>query len=79
MGLPVVAFDVPIMREYLGEHGIYAPLGDARAFADQIAVLLDDPARARAIGGALRERAIARFSWEHAGREIERVYDQVAR
>ena len=79
MGLPVVAFDVPIMREYLGEHGIYAPLGDARAFADKIAVLLDDPARARAIGGALRERAIARFSWEHAGREIERVYDQVAR
>lgn len=75
MGLPVVAFDIPVMREYLGDLGTYAPLGDARAFADQMESLLNDPARGRVIGAALRERAIALFSWERAGREIEGVYD----
>ena len=77
MGLPVVAFDIPVMREYLGEHGAYAPLGDAAAFADQIQVLLDDPARARTIGCAVRARALKLFSWEQAGRAIERVYAKV--
>lgn len=74
MGLPVVAFDIPVMREYLGDHGVYAPLGNAEAFAQQIENLLDHPARAREIGCALRERAGALYSWECAGREIEQVY-----
>jgi glycosyltransferase involved in cell wall biosynthesis len=74
LGLPVVAFDLSVMREYLGEYGVYAPLGDADAFAEQILALLNDSARARDIGNALRARAIERFSWERAGREIERVY-----
>jgi glycosyltransferase involved in cell wall biosynthesis len=77
LGLPVVAFDIPVMREYLGEHGVYAPLGDAAAFAQQIQALLDDPARARAIGAAVRERAIELFSWERAGHEIEKAYREV--
>ncbi|MCX7838239.1 MAG: glycosyltransferase family 4 protein [Anaerolineae bacterium] len=77
LGLPVVAFDIPVMREYLGEYGVYAPLGDAHAFAAQIQALLDDSARAREIGEALRRRAQQLFSWERAGHEIERVYDQV--
>lgn len=79
LGLPVVAFDIPVMREYLGEYGVYAPLGDAHAFAEQIQALLDDSARARAIGEALRQRAQQLFSWERAGHQIERVYDQVSK
>lgn len=75
MGLPVVAFDIPVMREYLGDLGVFAPLGDSGAFADQIERLLDDPARARQIGLALRERARERFSWERAGHDIVRVYE----
>ncbi len=78
MGLPVVAFDIPVMREYLGDLGLYAPLGDANALADQLAVLVNDPARARALGAKLRARAVEKFSWEFAGREIERVYDRVS-
>ena len=79
MGLPVVAFDIPVMREYLGDLGMYAPLGDARAFADQMQALLADPGRAREIGGVLRVRAMTLFSWERAGREIEGVYARVVR
>lgn len=79
LGLPVVAFDIPVMREYLGEYGVYAPLGDAHAFAAQIQTLLDDSARAREIGEALRRRAQQLFSWERAGHQIERVYERVSR
>jgi len=74
LGLPVVAFDIPVMREYLGELGVYAPLGDATAFAQQIEALLDEPARAEKIGRALRARVIEKFAWTRAGREIEKVY-----
>jgi len=77
MGLPVVAFDIPVMHEYLGDLGVFAPLGDAAAFAHQIEMLLDNPARARSIGLGLRERAQQLFSWERAGREIECVYESV--
>ncbi len=77
MGLPVVAFDIPVMREYLADLGVFAPLGDADAFAHQIEQLLDHPERARAVGLALRERAREHFSWERAGHEIERVYESV--
>lgn len=79
MGLPVVAFDITVMREYLGDRGVYAPLGDVAALAHQLAALLDDPDRAHSIGRALRERARLHFSWERAGREIECVYDNVLR
>ncbi|MBI5034631.1 MAG: glycosyltransferase family 4 protein [Chloroflexi bacterium] len=79
VGLPTVAFDIPVMREYLGDWGMYAPLGDAHAFADQMQKLLLNPLRAREIGEALRARAIDLFSWEHAGHEIERVYETVIR
>ncbi len=75
MGLPVVAFDIPVMREYLGELGVFAPLGDADAFAGQIERLLEDLDRARQIGLALRSRARQQFSWERAGREIVQVYE----
>jgi glycosyltransferase involved in cell wall biosynthesis len=77
MALPVVAFDIPVMHEYLGDLGVFAPLGDAAAFADQIETLLEHPERARAIGLALRERAQQHFSWERAGRAIECVYQEL--
>ncbi len=77
MGLPVVAFDIPVMREYLGPLGVYAPLGDASAFADRIRSLLGHPDRAREIGLGLRTCAQDGFSWERAGHAIEQVYARI--
>jgi glycosyltransferase involved in cell wall biosynthesis len=77
MGLPVVAFDIPVMHEYLGDYGLFASLGDVTGFADEIEELLADPQRGRTIGLELRDRARQYFSWEQAGREIERVYQSV--
>ena len=77
IGLPIVAFDIPVMREYLGDLGVYAPLGSANGLSEQLAALLNDPARGRGLGMKLRERAMEKFSWQAAGQEIERAYESV--
>jgi glycosyltransferase involved in cell wall biosynthesis len=74
MAKPVVAYDTPVHREYLGDLGRYAPVGDIRGLANQILALTNDPAERSAIGSALRERAATAFSWDAAGRRIESVY-----
>ncbi|HEY6043041.1 MAG TPA: glycosyltransferase family 4 protein [Anaerolineae bacterium] len=74
MGLPVVAFEHPVAREYLGNLGVYVPLGDANGLADALESTLNDRARASELGRALRARVIEKFSWDAMGREIEQVY-----
>lgn len=75
MGLPTVAFDTPVSREYLGDLGLYAePVGDAVALADSIAVLLQAPERTAGLGSELRELAGRSFSWDHTGRVLTDVY-----
>lgn len=77
MAQPVVAFDTPVHREYLGEAGVYVPAGDVDELAGTIQGLLHDPATGRELGLALRERAAQQFSWPVAARRIEGVYRQL--
>lgn len=77
MALPVVAFDTPVHREYLGELGIYAEQGRVDALAEALAWMLDREAHGREVGAQLRERAQALYSWDHAGQRIEEIYDYV--
>jgi glycosyltransferase involved in cell wall biosynthesis len=77
MGLPVVAFDTPVSREYLGDLGMCAPPGSIEGLADQILFLLHDPAEAQRRGQQLRERALERYSWEESGRQITEIYQSV--
>ncbi len=77
MGLPTVAFDTPVQREYLGDLGVYAPPGDLDALTAGIRTLLDDVARRAELGAALRRRAKDHYSWERAGRRIISIYDQL--
>jgi glycosyltransferase involved in cell wall biosynthesis len=75
MGLPTVAFDTPISREYLGALGTYAaPAGDPAALADAIEGLLEASGRFVDIGHSLRERAGRHFSWDRAGRQLLKIY-----
>jgi glycosyltransferase involved in cell wall biosynthesis len=75
MGLPTVAFDMPVSREYLGSLGTYAgQTGDPAALADGIAGLLADPQRRADLGRKLRERAANHFSWERAGQRLLNIY-----
>jgi glycosyltransferase involved in cell wall biosynthesis len=80
VGLPVVAFDTPVAREYLARDGIYATLGDARSLADCLDAALPDEQHAWMLqerGHRLRQRAVQSFAWETAGRQIVEAYAQV--
>lgn len=73
-GLPVVAFDTPVHREYLGDLGIYAPSGSADGLAKALGHSLRSLAESPERGQALRARVIAEFTWDHAAVQIEAVY-----
>ena len=79
MGLPVVAFDTPVSREYLQDLGAYADPGNADDLAARIVELLADDGRRTALGQGLRQRAADAFSWDHAGQRILQVYERVDR
>ncbi len=76
MALPVVTFDTPISREFLGGLGSYAELGNPRALADQLKGLLADDARRQTLGQAVRAKAVAEMGWERARYQLEAVYQQ---
>jgi glycosyltransferase involved in cell wall biosynthesis len=76
MGLPTVAFDTPVSREYLGDHGIYATPGDTGSLAQALLESLSadpDPQR----GSRLRRLAANVYSWDRAAETILRAYDAV--
>jgi glycosyltransferase involved in cell wall biosynthesis len=79
MGLPVVAFDMPISHEYLGDLGVYAEKGDAHSLAEKLCEVLDNSERSRQVGEQLRARCIANLSWTSAIVEIEQVYADAIR
>jgi glycosyltransferase involved in cell wall biosynthesis len=75
-GVPIVASDLPALREVLrdGSNALLAPAGDAAALAAALGRLLHDPALAE----RLRARAfadVAAYTWE---RRAERIIDAVA-
>jgi glycosyltransferase involved in cell wall biosynthesis len=75
--LPVVAFDTPVSREYLGEWGLCAEPGSVEGLADNILALLQDPEEARLRGQRLRERVLERYTWSQGGDRITEIYQKV--
>lgn len=78
IGLPTVAFDSPVAREYLGLDGVFAKRGDVDSLAEKLLAVVDlverNPERAGYMGERLRQHVIKHFSWEVAGREIVSIY-----
>ena len=77
-GLPVVASDLPVFREYLrpGRDALMVPADDAGALAAALASVLDDEglaARLRAAGHAVS----ARFTWAASAAEHQGIYASV--
>ena len=77
VGLPIVAFDTPVAREYLGQE-VYWPRGDVQSLAESLlACLFASPEQSDRMGQRLRQRAIKHFSWVQAGRQIVEAYREV--
>lgn len=77
VGLPVVAFDTPVHREYLGELGFYAPAGDVAGLAAAIQEALQDRDQAAQRGRLLRRRVLQHYTWAAAAAQIEAIYRAV--
>ncbi len=71
-GLPVVASRIEAIPEIVsdGETGLLVPPRDAPALAAAIGELLREPARARAMGAAGRQRLQAHYGWGRAAGEM---------
>ncbi|CAN5820166.1 hypothetical protein BH23GEM7_BH23GEM7_03640 [soil metagenome] len=73
-GVPVVAADAPGVPDILeggdAAGGIVVPRGDAERFAQALGELVDDPQRARQLGGRARQRAEASFSLPVVGEQL---------
>lgn len=74
-GTPVVASDIPSLRETGGTAAVYAPRGDETAFARAALTLIEAPSD----GG--RQRGIdhaAQFTWRAQAARMEALYREVA-
>lgn len=83
VGLPTVAFDTPVARQYLGEEGYFAARGDVGDLARQLLAVFDPPAEqagaVAAAGMRLRQRACQAFGWQAAGEQIMGIYRTLLR
>ncbi|MGQ9667733.1 MAG: glycosyltransferase, partial [Anaerolineae bacterium] len=77
MGLPVVALDTPVSREYLGDAGVFIPQGDGQALAEAVCRLVREPAERWMLGQRLRRRAVTEFRLSRALDSIEAAYEAV--
>lgn len=73
VGLPTVAFDTPVAREYLGSDGLLAERGNVDALAAALHKALEAPH----LGALLRQRAVQHFGWTKAGQQIVAAYDEL--
>lgn len=78
-GLPVVAGDVPAVHDMIehGRTGLLVKASDHQALCDEIAGLLEDPARAGRLASAAREYALQHFDWEASAATYSRLLEQM--
>jgi glycosyltransferase involved in cell wall biosynthesis len=79
-GTPVVASDLPVLREVGGEAASYAAVGDVPAWTETVISLLEERRDDPAGWDARRRRAISRaskFSWPEYARKMVALYQEL--
>jgi glycosyltransferase involved in cell wall biosynthesis len=80
-GTPMVASDIPVLRELGQDLVVYAGLGDIGAWRDAVLDLLAERERHQDRWQARKARGIARaadFSWSHYAATLAALYQDVA-
>ncbi len=75
VGTPVVASDIPVLREVGGSAAGYAPLDDPAAWARAVQAAAEP--NARAVVAATGPARAAEFTWERSARDTVRVWKRV--
>ncbi len=75
-GVPVVASDLPAVRELLrdGVDGLLVGADRPANFARAVRVLLEYPERIREMGDNARQRIAGQFTWEHTTTKLAALY-----
>ena len=76
VGTPVIAADIPALREVGGHAATYLPPDDPSAWSDAIADLVDEPEAREAMAERGREQA-ARFTWEDTAEKTVAAWKDV--
>ena len=79
-GTPVLASDLPVLREVGGEAASYAPVGDVPRWTEQACALLHERSMAPAQWQARRERCrqqAEKFSWAENARQAAEIYQRL--
>ncbi|MEJ7810905.1 MAG: glycosyltransferase family 4 protein [Gemmatimonadaceae bacterium] len=76
-GLPVVGFDLRENRWSAQDAAVYARASDERDLAEQIAALLDDPARRDQLSRRGQERVREELAWEYSVPPLLAAYDAI--
>jgi glycosyltransferase involved in cell wall biosynthesis len=79
-GLPVVSTYSGGIPEYVedGRTGMLVARGDTEELALAISQVIDDPALARAMGEAGRQRVLERFTWEASARRLADLIERLS-
>ncbi|HEU4894609.1 MAG TPA: glycosyltransferase [Acidimicrobiia bacterium] len=80
-GLPVVAYDIPPVREIAGDpdHATLVPLGDVAALADEIVTVIETRQPALEMASRARAAVMASHSLERVSARLEELLREVAR
>jgi glycosyltransferase involved in cell wall biosynthesis len=79
-GLPVVASDLPVLREINGSAAVYCPVADVEAWTEAVVHLLTERTKAVESWDLRRTGCIAnagRFSWSETARQTAAVYRKI--
>lgn len=77
VGCPVIASDIPVHREILGDAALFVPSHDVEGWTAAIQLLSDSPERRARMMHAGRAQA-RRFSWDEAAAKLLRVFESVS-
>lgn len=80
MGVPVIASDIPGVREVVMDNdtGLLFPTGDIRALSQKIISILSDKERGRRMGEAGRRRVINRYGVDDKIEKLAQLYEELA-
>ncbi len=78
-GLPIVASDIPALREIVDPNvqGLLVPPQDSQALADAVIMLLDNPLQRHTMGQAGYQRILERFNITTTARMFETLYENL--